>query len=84
MANRAVTPSPDVEAALAEVRATTTNEHDVAYWATHELRFHRTVQRVTEIAPRGIRVLDVGSHYLHLSAVLRLLGYEVWALDSIR
>jgi 2-polyprenyl-3-methyl-5-hydroxy-6-metoxy-1,4-benzoquinol methylase len=81
MANGAVTPSPDVEAALAEARAMTKSEHDAAYWAFHEPRFRRTVQRVTEIAPRGIPILDVGSHYLHLSAVLRLLGYEVWALD---
>lgn len=73
--------SPNVEAALAEARAMTRSEHDAAYWATHEFRFRRTVQRVTEIAPLGIRILDVGSHYLHLSTILRLLGYEVWALD---
>jgi hypothetical protein len=55
--------------------------HDRDYFDTHEPRFRRAVQRVTEIAPRGSCVLDLGRHYLHLAGILRLLGYDVVALD---
>src|SRR5262249_21323304 len=47
----------------------------------HEARFRRAAQRIIEIVPRGSSVLDLGSHYLHLASIIRLLGYNVVALD---
>jgi 2-polyprenyl-6-hydroxyphenyl methylase/3-demethylubiquinone-9 3-methyltransferase len=73
--------SVDISAAMNMVRGLTQPGNDRNYFREHEPRFRRTVQRVTEIAPRGSCVLDLGSHYLHLAAILRLLGYEVVALD---
>jgi len=73
--------SLDLNSAMAEVRNSTQPGHDAAYFGEHEPRFRRTAQRITEIAPRGSCVLDLGSHYLHLASILRLLGYEVIAID---
>jgi 2-polyprenyl-3-methyl-5-hydroxy-6-metoxy-1,4-benzoquinol methylase len=71
----------DINSAMNTVRRLTQPGHDRAYFDTHEPRFRRAGQRVTEIAPRGSCVLDLGSHYVHLAAILRLLGYELVALD---
>jgi 2-polyprenyl-6-hydroxyphenyl methylase/3-demethylubiquinone-9 3-methyltransferase len=71
----------DIDSAVNTVGRLTQPGHDRAYFDTHELRFQRAAQRATEIAPRGSWVLDLGSHYLHLAAILRLLGYDVVALD---
>jgi 2-polyprenyl-6-hydroxyphenyl methylase/3-demethylubiquinone-9 3-methyltransferase len=79
--NTAAGRSSDVDMALAKVGAMAKHGYDADYLATHELRFRRTAQRVMELAPASVRILDIGSHYLHLSAILRLLGYEVWAVD---
>lgn len=57
------------------------NEKDLAYLLEHRVRFERTLRRLSELAPRGARILDVGSHYLHTSTALRLMGYEVWGMD---
>jgi 2-polyprenyl-3-methyl-5-hydroxy-6-metoxy-1,4-benzoquinol methylase len=73
--------SLDVNSALNAVSGLTQPGHDRAYFDTHEPRFRRAVQRVTEIAAGASCVLDLGSHYLHLAAILRLLGYKVVALD---
>jgi 2-polyprenyl-3-methyl-5-hydroxy-6-metoxy-1,4-benzoquinol methylase len=54
---------------------------DIAYFSEHKLRYWRTLHRITELCPVGGRILDVGSHYLHLSAALRLLGYEAVGMD---
>jgi len=71
----------DLNSAMAEVRNSTRPGYDSSYFGEHEARFRRAAQRVTEIAPRGSCVLDIGSHYLHLASILQLLGYEVVALD---
>jgi 2-polyprenyl-3-methyl-5-hydroxy-6-metoxy-1,4-benzoquinol methylase len=73
-----------VDAACASVRELverTGNAHDLAYYNLHEARFRKTAQRITELVPRGARVLDVGSHYLHQAAVLKQLGYSISAMD---
>jgi 2-polyprenyl-6-hydroxyphenyl methylase/3-demethylubiquinone-9 3-methyltransferase len=72
---------PDINSAVKTVGRLTQPGHDHAYFRTHESRFRRAVQRVTEIVPPDSRVLDLGSHYLHLAAILRLLGYDVIAVD---
>jgi 2-polyprenyl-3-methyl-5-hydroxy-6-metoxy-1,4-benzoquinol methylase len=73
--------SLDINSAMNTVSRLIQPGHDRAYFETHEPRFRRAAQRVTEIAPLGCCVLDLGSHYLHLAAILRLLGYDVVALD---
>ncbi len=53
-----------------------------AYWRAHRERFYRTVKlflQHTNRRPR--RILDVGSHYLHLACLLRCAGFEVDGCD---
>lgn len=52
------------------------------YWRAHRERFYRTVKlflQHTDRRPR--RVLDVGSHYLHLACLLRYAGLDVEGCD---
>lgn len=70
--------------ALAAVRkeiSTSNSTDDLAYFDLHERRFRATASRVTELVAPGGRILDVGSHYLHQSSVLALLGYKVVSMD---
>jgi 2-polyprenyl-3-methyl-5-hydroxy-6-metoxy-1,4-benzoquinol methylase len=73
--------SLDINSAVDTLSRLIQPDHDRAYFDAHVARFRRAAQRVTEIAPRDSLVLDLGSHYLHLAAILRLLGYDVVALD---
>jgi 2-polyprenyl-6-hydroxyphenyl methylase/3-demethylubiquinone-9 3-methyltransferase len=57
------------------------SQKDLAYFREHASRFERAAQRVTELVPKGSRILDIGSHYLHLSTILRSLGYKVVGMD---
>lgn len=57
------------------------NDLDLAYLLEHMVRFERTIRRVAELAPEGGRVLDIGSHYLHLSCALAQKGYDVVGMD---
>ncbi|HLJ95092.1 MAG TPA: class I SAM-dependent methyltransferase [Gemmataceae bacterium] len=79
------TPSPSnctlVDKAFADFRGQLKEGYDRAYFDSHERRYRQCIQRVLSLVPAGSRVLDIGSHYLHQSGLLRLLGYEVWALD---
>lgn len=54
---------------------------DENYFQGEQSRYLRTVQRIASISGTPCRVLDIGSHYLHQAALLRLLGYEVSGLD---
>ncbi|MCU1625046.1 MAG: hypothetical protein JWL79_3891 [Frankiales bacterium] len=74
-------PLSEITAALDKIGGQTHNAFDADYFNTHRRRFELTARRITEEAPRGARILDVGSHYLHMAGTLRLLGYEVVALD---
>ncbi len=56
-------------------------EADVAYFTEHRRRFEHSLLRIPELAKSGGRVLDVGSHYLHIASTLRLMGYDVVAID---
>jgi 2-polyprenyl-3-methyl-5-hydroxy-6-metoxy-1,4-benzoquinol methylase len=71
----------DINSAVKTVRRLTQPGYDRAYFDTHEPRYRRAVQRITEIALRDSYVLDLGSHYLHLAAILRFIGYDVVAVD---
>jgi hypothetical protein len=68
-----------IEWAMREVEAAVRSEgnaKDIGYLVEHRARFAKTVERIRELAPFGARVLDVGSHYLHVSSALRLMDYE--------
>jgi len=51
------------------------------YFRMHRPRFRETLRRVVRRLPAGTRVLDVGSHFLHMALALRRLGYAVSAVD---
>jgi 2-polyprenyl-3-methyl-5-hydroxy-6-metoxy-1,4-benzoquinol methylase len=74
-------PALQLEDALSAVRRTLHPGGDSAYFQFHEHRFRRNLETLLALAPPGARLLDIGSHYLHLSGALRLLGREVTALD---
>jgi 2-polyprenyl-3-methyl-5-hydroxy-6-metoxy-1,4-benzoquinol methylase len=67
-------------------------ENDIIYFNYHKKRFHKMGETVSRMVPPGSSVLDIGSHYLHSSLLLQLLGYKVvsmdvsefWELDYIR
>lgn len=75
------TPTQAIEDVERSIR-TAGNPKDLAYFLQHKSRFERTLRRLVDLVPnRGARMLDIGSHYLHLSAALRRLGYRVTAMD---
>jgi 2-polyprenyl-6-hydroxyphenyl methylase/3-demethylubiquinone-9 3-methyltransferase len=51
------------------------------YYREHRCRYERTLRRIKQTVPKGSRILDVGSHFLHQSMLLKLLGYEVVGID---
>ena len=57
------------------------NGDDIAYFNYHEQRLRATAERIVELVPTTVEVLDIGGHYLHLSSVLSLLGYRMSAID---
>ena len=74
----------EIDAALQrvmEVMAADGNALDLAYGQVHRPRFRRNLARVAALCPRGSRILDIGSHYLHQAMALRFLGYEVVGTD---
>jgi 2-polyprenyl-3-methyl-5-hydroxy-6-metoxy-1,4-benzoquinol methylase len=75
---------PSVADAIAAVRkeiSTSGSADDIAYFDLHERRFRATASRLAELVPTGARILDIGSHYLHLASALSLLGYNVVSID---
>jgi 2-polyprenyl-3-methyl-5-hydroxy-6-metoxy-1,4-benzoquinol methylase len=54
---------------------------DANYFRTQLNRYVYSIERITKLRSKRCRVLDIGSHYLHQSVLLSLLGYEVWGLD---
>jgi 2-polyprenyl-6-hydroxyphenyl methylase/3-demethylubiquinone-9 3-methyltransferase len=48
----------------------------------HERRFSYLLERITEVLPRGSRVLDMGSHFLDQALLLRKAGYAVHGFDA--
>ncbi|MDZ4688740.1 MAG: methyltransferase domain-containing protein [Planctomycetaceae bacterium] len=68
-----------IDAVAADVRATS-NKLDTAYFL-HRPRYERNISRIQELCPLRGRILDVGSHYLHTSCALALMGYSVTGID---
>jgi len=54
---------------------------DENYFNSQLRRYLYSIERISELCPNPCRVLDIGSHYLHQSTLLSLLGYEVYGLD---
>lgn len=59
------------------------NQHggDLRYFHNQLTRYTRTVERIQALQPAPCRVLDIGSHYLHQSILLKELGHEVHGID---
>lgn len=73
-----------VSRAVAEVSALVERSPSAAdreYFAYHTARLRHTPRRLLELLPPGGRVLDVGSHFLHTTAMVRALGYDVQGID---
>ncbi|MFY0593268.1 class I SAM-dependent methyltransferase [Roseivirga sp.] len=57
------------------------NKSDLDYFNFHEVRFFRMAKSVLSRIPLGSKVLDIGSHFLHSSIILKKLGYDVSSMD---
>jgi len=68
---------------LVEVK--TIENEDLAYWLYHRTRYQQTVQSILkEFEGRDfskIRILDIGSHYLHLPIILKKYDFDLHGLD---
>ncbi len=74
----------EIANAIAKVKkevVATNNPKDLEYFQYHEKRFERMAHSIVKTVPRGRKILDIGSHYLHSSMVLTQLGYKVFAVD---
>ena len=71
-----------IERVLSEIESRIGQEEDLAYWSYHRKRYARSansiLRAIRPMNPEGIRILDIGSHYLHLSSVLSELGFSVF------
>jgi 2-polyprenyl-6-hydroxyphenyl methylase/3-demethylubiquinone-9 3-methyltransferase len=56
-------------------------EGDIQYFNFHKNRFIRMAETVEAKSGGKGRVLDIGSHYLHSSLILKRMGYEVQSMD---
>ena len=68
----------------AELLAAVVEEQDGGdenYFNSQLRRYLYSIQRINQLCPVPCRVLDIGSHYLHQSTLLSLLGYDVYGLD---
>jgi 2-polyprenyl-3-methyl-5-hydroxy-6-metoxy-1,4-benzoquinol methylase len=54
---------------------------DQNYFNSQLRRYLYSIRRISQLCPMPCRVLDIGSHYLHQSTLLSLLGYDVCGLD---
>ncbi|WP_165393263.1 class I SAM-dependent methyltransferase [Rivibacter subsaxonicus] len=68
---------------MAALARTVEGQHggDDNYLQGQITRYMRAAARIAEVCPAGGKVLDIGSHYLHQSVLLRELGYEVVGMD---
>lgn len=75
---------PDINHIVAQAEgiiASANNEADIYYFKFHKNRYAHTLRAVLNLLPAGSLVVDVGSHYLHQSLLLRLAGYRVIGVD---
>ena len=54
-----------------------------SYFLYHRRRLYDTTKEVIKKYPtlNGVKVLDIGSHYLHFSMILKFLGAEPVGID---
>jgi 2-polyprenyl-3-methyl-5-hydroxy-6-metoxy-1,4-benzoquinol methylase len=74
----------DIEKALQEVEDLVVKnglEGDIQYFEYHRKRYLRMAKTVTSLCDKGAKILDIGSHYLHSSILLKKLGYDVYGMD---
>lgn len=57
------------------------NKKELEYFEYHESRFKRMAIGILNNVPSGGKILDIGSHYLHSSMILKELGYQVYGVD---
>ena len=70
-----------MDPALERVQDGLVSGGDSAYFAFHRRRFDLQLETLRQVVSQGARILDIGSHYLHLASALRLAGHDVTALD---
>ena len=60
-------------------------KEDLAYWLYHRIRYENTVKSILKefhgCEFSKIRVLDIGSHYLHLPIILKKYDFDLYGLD---
>jgi 2-polyprenyl-3-methyl-5-hydroxy-6-metoxy-1,4-benzoquinol methylase len=54
---------------------------DQNYFEQQRPRYMHMLARLEQLRPPPCIVLDIGSHYLHQSMLLKEFGYEVWGID---
>jgi SAM-dependent methyltransferase len=72
-----------VDEAIEVLRAVVADQDggDLGYFDSQLDRFRHTAGRIHALSSPGSRILDVGSHYLHQAAILKLLGHDVTGVD---
>jgi len=73
-----------VEAAIEEVKELVIDQGipgDLEYFNYHRNRYSRMASTLFEHLDEGARILDIGSHYLHSSLILRKMGHVVEGMD---
>ena len=58
------------------------NKQDIAYFEFHRGRYKRLMCSIRKLSvPKDTKILDLGSHYLHTSILLKKMGYDVYGMD---
>ena len=70
---------------IEQVESSTIQDEDIAYWRYHRTRYIKTLSSILKTFKKSnfskIRILDIGSHYLHLPLILKKYGFDVYGFD---